>query len=243
MKLKINASFILYLVCLSLLNELSLVFYLVISLLLHEIGHLVILKYNKIKVTSLNITAFGGIMQAHVGKNITNRLEIAIYISGPLMNLLMIIIGFILKNNLFMMVNLSLFTLNILPIYPLDGYYLITSIFSGLIPYYNSLKISKILSFLLTLIFFFISFKFNIYLVLLSIMFIFFNLKDLNYKKQYELFILDKYLNPNLFLKNKKVKETNLNLTKSFYRGRNNYLEIGGKVYYEKNILNRYFKT
>lgn len=98
-------------------------------LLIHEIGHLIIALINKVKVKEINIFHFGAIIKFEYNLGIDPIKEIVISIAGPMSNLILLILSYILVNifpdsqfiNVFIEINILLFIINILPILPLDG--------------------------------------------------------------------------------------------------------------------------
>lgn len=242
MKLKIRPSFILYGLCLIFLNQLPFFINLALALLVHELGHIIMLNLYDIKIKELTVSAIGGVMRTNINENSRIWVEFLIYLMGPLLNLVLGLICLYLNYKLFAYINLSLFLFNILPIYPLDGYYISLAFVSSLSTYKKSLIILKILSTTFCIIFILFSLHLNLYLVILSLYILILNIKnDLN-RNEYHLFLLAKYLYPDKRLKNKKIKDIDLNLTK-FYKGKNNYYIMNSKIYSEKVLLDRYFKT
>jgi len=104
-----------------------LVISLLISILLHEIGHAWMAKKRGYEVTSIEIGLFAG--QANMDiDSIRERDMILIAGAGPWVNLVLISLslfayGFTLTSFFYSMyiVNLFLFLFNIIPIFPLDG--------------------------------------------------------------------------------------------------------------------------
>lgn len=147
--------------------ELFLIFY--ISILIHEIAHIVIALLLKVNVTELLLMPFG--VSASYSENISRKKEIIISIAGPLMSL---IISILSKDFLIKSVNLLIMILNLIPIYPLDGGRIQKKIFELILGYEKGSKISEILSdFFIVLVFivsiiFIIYFK-NFYLFFLSL--------------------------------------------------------------------------
>ncbi len=81
--------------------------------MLHELGHIVALYSLGCVVNEIVISYYGiGIKYSN---DISNMIAIVILICGPLINLLFVLTD-VEKN-----VNLALFIINILPLYPLDG--------------------------------------------------------------------------------------------------------------------------
>lgn len=147
--------------------ELFSIFY--ISILIHEIAHIVIALLLKVDVIELLLMPFG--VCASYNERISSKKEIIISIAGPLMSLLISIFS---KDVLISNVNLIIMILNLIPIYPLDGGRIQKNFLEVKYGYNKGLKISQIVSdffivwvFILSLIFI-IYFK-NLYLFFLSL--------------------------------------------------------------------------
>ncbi len=117
-----------------------------ISILIHELAHLLIAKIFKIKLKNLRVSLFGASLQ--IERNIKNKFayKVFTYLAGPISNLLLAIIILKLRNekslNLLMIyTNISLFIFNLLPITPLDGGNILLEILKLK---FNNLKAHKI---------------------------------------------------------------------------------------------------
>lgn len=97
-----------------------------IAILLHEMSHAYVATKKGYRVHGIEIGLFSG--SASIDSNMHERDAIPITAAGPLSNLILYFIGFMISFvytnqfiNAFMMVNMFLFIFNILPIYPMDG--------------------------------------------------------------------------------------------------------------------------
>lgn len=164
------------------LNSPSNVLVTVISSLLHEMGHLLIMTSvgNKPQVVRFEITGMNIIRQPDL--KISTKNEVIIALGGPLINLICFFISVIIlcfyENETiltFGCINLILMIFNLLPIKKLDGgmalYYILLQKYDNL----TCTKILKITSvFFITLIYIwgiyaFISSKYNISLIIIAI--------------------------------------------------------------------------
>lgn len=92
-----------------------------LSLLIHEIGHLLFIKIYNIKINSFSLSLYGGCLNINqIQYNSTKKYKkLLIYSGGVFLNSLCYLL---FKNTLFSKINLIYFIFNLLPIYPLDGY-------------------------------------------------------------------------------------------------------------------------
>lgn len=132
--IKINFSFLLLLTLALYLNKKNFLL-LIISAVIHELSHIVAMLLVKIPIREINVSAF----DFEIKKNIedTNK-TFFVLIAGPICNLLIFLLFFMFRSTIFfndtfkifVINNLFLFLLNILPIYSLDGgqilYYFLT---------------------------------------------------------------------------------------------------------------------
>ncbi|MBR4889959.1 MAG: hypothetical protein IKU15_01400 [Clostridia bacterium] len=164
------------------LNAPSNVLVTVISSLLHEMGHLLVMTSigNKPKAVKFEITGMNIIRQPDL--KISTKNEIFIALGGPFINLIcflssVIILCFYVNENIlaFGCVNLILMTFNLLPIKRLDGGMALYYILSQKCDNITCVKILKITSvFFITLIYIwgiyaFVSSKYNISLIVIAI--------------------------------------------------------------------------
>ena len=95
------------------------------SSLLHEAGHIIAYKIYSKKWPHIDVSVFGLRMKNNV---LLNRNSVLILLSGPLVNLIIMLFSIFYSNfqnsfNLYslLLTNFCIFTFNILPIYYLDG--------------------------------------------------------------------------------------------------------------------------
>lgn len=126
-------------------------------MVIHEIGHIILIYYFKYQINQIEIYPYGFIMKINKPINIPIYQDILISINGIVFQIILgLIINLTYKNStylaIFNMYNSFIMILNILPIYPLDGYQLINHILNYIFPYYYSLKISSIISLIVSTI-------------------------------------------------------------------------------------------
>lgn len=132
-----------------------------LTILVHESSHSIVAKKYGFEVDEIEIFPFGGIARFEQIKTIYPKEEIFICIIGPLSNLITAIIFIGLKSNYFhshlidyiIKINMMMFIINILPIFPLDGGKIVRAILSLFIGYKSStIKLSYITYILCTIV-------------------------------------------------------------------------------------------
>lgn len=231
-RFKIHFSFYILFLCMILSRFQILYLKLLLLIFLHELGHILVASIFKIKINRIVLTGMGLFMDAE-----TNDLSfikgIIFYLSGLIINLILL---FFLKEE-FKKINLFILIINLIPIYPTDGYNILNSIISYFVPYKISKYISNYLSLILSCIIFcyFINkmdlllFVMLLYLVYLSII----SIRNINF--DYERFLLNRYLN-NFDFKTKRINYKN-NIDNMFYKYKIVEANLANKLIKEKDIL------
>lgn len=170
----------------------------------HEIGHIFFLKIFKVYIEKLTIYPFGGLIKTNKLINFSPIKELLISLGGILNQSILYLIFFcfyknniinIYTYNLFLNINTSLILFNIIPIYPLDGYIILNSIFNIHIPYLKSSIVSLIISLITLVVFILYSYnhKINsIFVISFLIYKLFLYLKE--YKYIHNKFILERIM-------------------------------------------------
>ena len=110
----------------------------VLIILFHELAHLFVASLYGIKATEIELFPFGGVakLEGIIGPD--PKEEIYICLVGPLLNLILLLTFFFLRNiffevyvfDLLFKINFFMFSFNILPIFPLDGGKILRAILS-----------------------------------------------------------------------------------------------------------------
>lgn len=126
MKIKIHYSFLVLLIIFLYAGFLKEFMILFLSIILHEFGHFVVMKLCKEHPTEILITSFGGMMKMRLKTSNSFKI-LAIYLSGVFINFLIIQFSHLLDSyqTIIYQYNLLLIVFNLLPIYPLDGYFIL----------------------------------------------------------------------------------------------------------------------
>lgn len=121
MRIKVDIK-IFFIICLYIITQNIKIFAITfIFIFLHELGHLVTGITIGLKIKKINIHISGlSVEFENYGKQ-RNVNKIIVDIAGPLINIISMIIAIIINQMEIAYINLLLATINLLPIYPLDG--------------------------------------------------------------------------------------------------------------------------
>lgn len=234
-KIEISFITILILVLSILFGLIKNVFSLYLISFIHEIFHLIACVLLKIKIEKFLVLPFGFSLKVYNIENESSIKQIIVYISGPLSFFINIVwIGILYRYNIITTVNYNYlkvinfvtFSLNLLPIIPLDGFNVLKGIMQILLPYKKSLKVVTIVS----LVFFALFILVNIitYQPMFTLFLLIEQIKNIiTQKEKYKKFLLTK-------LVNKKHKNYKLITNYDMFKDFNNY-----KIE-EKKIINDY---
>jgi len=216
-------------------------------IIIHELGHYLIAKLNKIDVEKIIIYPYGGLTKINNLVNTKISKELSIAISGIIFQTVYYIIIIILyKNNiireyifnLFKEYHYSILIFNLLPIHPLDGSKILNLLLSKFIPYKLTNKLNIIISVITLIIIFKINYyEFN-YTTILIISIIIDSLikysKNINYI--FNKFLLERYLYKINLNKTKKINKID-----NMYKDKYHIIKENNKYITEKQaLLNRY---
>ena len=123
-KLKVHPIFLMMLLLWALSGNIAQYFLVLVSLLWHEVGHLVMAKLFGVKVKRITMLPFGARIEFVNGQAISYTSLIWIAAGGPIFTLLAYSVNNYIPSIFreeFIMIQLGLLFINLLPIYPLDG--------------------------------------------------------------------------------------------------------------------------
>ena len=195
-KVKIHYSFyIFFLLCIFTGNTINFLIF-TLSILFHEIFHVLMGLILKVKTNSIELYCLGGFCDINLN-NINPVKKLVISLSGILFNVIVIILIKLDIINTFykdiiLNYNLLLIIFNLIPIYPLDGFNILESILELI--YKEKYKKSINYSSYISVIFLVLMFVLSIYFQsgCLVIAFIFLGIKNIIYIKNYNLVYLKK---------------------------------------------------
>ncbi len=209
MKININNSTYICLLLSFLAGYFEYVYLFLITILIHECGHMIFAKIIGFKFDKIILYPFGGITIYNEDLNVNSNKELFVLLGGIIFQLLFFILLIILYNNLYITehtfkiikkINIILVSFNFMPVIPLDGGKLTNIILDKLFSY----RLSNIISIIISIFFiclFILKNKtiFGIILTLFLIKSIIIEITNLKYK--YNKFLLERYINKYKFKK------------------------------------------
>lgn len=214
LEVRFNPAFFLIMACALLIGSGKEIIIIFLAIFIHEWTHSAVGRAVGYKVKEIELTPYGGAAKFEGLIGAPPIDEIIISVSGPLINIIIAVVGAILDSKgiirgdlfiFFIKVNLYLALFNLLPALPLDGGRIMRAILSIFIGYQKSTEIGmscgKILAFILFLFGIYLIFtdSLNIMPIIVSL-FIFWSLKN---EEQYFIYA---YIN-NISKKSAKLKQ------------------------------------
>ena len=218
-------------------------------IIMHELGHILIIKLLKYKIIKVEIYPMGGVTLIDKKVNTKIKHELLIASGGIIMQLVLkLFFDAFFKNNLityntyylFNKYNNAIMFFNLIPIIPLDGYHILNSLAELFLPFKYAFKSSFIISLISLGVFIFSRgiFSLNNYLIWSFLIFkIYQEYKD--FKFRHLRFLLERFINNLPYNKIKYNNNINLNLLR---KDTYHYFKKGSFIYSEKKILAKKFE-
>lgn len=138
---RISVSFWLLVVIAAIISPVQVVVNILLAAMLHECGHLAILRLFRVPVEGMRLTALGAELYARGAQRLSYGRELLVTLAGPAINLIVAVLAaaaalYMQWETLYVFAgaNVILCLYNLLPILPLDGgrtLYLVTAYFFG----------------------------------------------------------------------------------------------------------------
>lgn len=218
-------------------------YFLIISfiLLIHDLGHILIIKLLKYNIFKIIILPFGSNIETNIDSNINSLHLFLISIAGIIMQFFLYPIFYLLNQflfindlsyEIFLLYNQLIIIFNLLPIFPLDGSKILLSGIENIFNYKCSLKIINLTSILFIII---LLYKMPLNINLLLIIGYLLSKTIINYQNHpyiYHKFLLERYL---YNIKKRKIKH--IKSLNKLYKNRYNFINNEAenkvlKVYY-----------
>ena len=131
-------------------------------LIIHEVGHYIIMRYYSINIKSITLYPYGGLIKSDMLINTNSYKVLLISLGGIIIQCIFSIIFFILYKIgyvgnsyyfLFNKYNFYIILFNLLPMFPLDGFKIFNSLIEIFFSFKLSIKISIIFNFITLILF------------------------------------------------------------------------------------------
>lgn len=137
---------------------------LMIIVLIHELAHCYMCNYYGIKIEKIELFIFGGVAKLEEDIETNPKEEILISLAGPLINILLFVVTFIIINlfninynsivKFFLTTNLTIGLFNLMPILPLDGGRIIRGVLSYYLGIIRGTQVAIKLGYFICILFF-----------------------------------------------------------------------------------------
>lgn len=241
MKIKVDFSTYIYLLLAILSGFIYEISFFYLSLLVHELGHICMIKWLKKNIVQLEISPLGGILFIEGLDNDFNWKEFLVYLGGPLFSLVFyVFVRTTGSDEPLTQAALYVLVINLLPILPFDGAKLMQTLMQNVLWYRLTCYLAVILSFVMLGLLTYLFFEHYLYLGLILVFLIKNILGLFELKENYYVFLFKKFLSPNPRLRRRLVGESHYYAR--LYKGYNNDCLCKYAIISEKTMLNRLFK-
>ena len=216
-------------------------------IIIHELGHFIAAKINKLNVEKIIVYPYGGLVKMNNLINTSINKDLLVAISGIIFQLIYFLIITVLYKQglirdyiyeLFNMYNKTILAFNILPIHPLDGSKILNLLLSKIIPYDKANKLNIFVSLITSIIIISINYyKFN-YTTFLILGVILDNIikyyKEIKYL--FNKFLLERHIYKITYNKTKKISKLD-----NMYKDKYHIIKENNAYITEKQALSHKF--
>lgn len=167
-----------------------------LSLLIHEVGHLIAAKLSGLYVTGCTIMPYGGEITISGQYNIRRRKRLYVAVGGPIATLILLVIALFLPlpaSDFLVRVQVVLLAINLLPFLPLDGGQALSAYLETKGQPYEARRAMMIFSmifYVMVIIYFSVSYETSLPYLLLAIFLLLQNISGFRYRR-YEKALID----------------------------------------------------
>lgn len=226
------------------------------TILIHEAGHLVMARLLGWKLESLRFFGFGGILTYEGELNKNNKEDLLVSLGGILFNLIFLLLLLSLNVEELAPLHLKKFQylvfaqkfvilFNLIPLPPLDGSRILSAILCNVFPYKKVIRIIRVLNVVFLAILVLATFwqGFRTYTFLVT--FLVFSVRKYQQQTDYlfQRFLLQKHTAPNPDLPRRLIKGSPETWEESIYHGFSNHLQNHGSDLEESRLLSaKYYR-
>ena len=169
--------------------------------IIHEFGHILIIKFFKYNIKSITIFPFGGITVIDKKINTSTNKELLIAWGGILIQLLLHLLVRILPfriyfKSIFYRYNIAIIIFNLFPIIPLDGSIIVNAILNKFFSFKNSYILSGVISIISIIGYLVINYYYSLNNYLIVGLFLYKTFQYItNYRYIHNRFLLERYIN------------------------------------------------
>jgi len=207
-KIYFHPIFIITLFLFVLIGRFKFIYFFMLLILVHELGHIIISLMFKWEIDKIIILPFGGLTKYNIKINIPLIEEFLVAISGVIFQFVFYKLTHDYVNyKYFDVINYFIIIFNLIPIYPLDGAKLLNVMFNIITSFKNSLLLTVIISYISIITLSILLFNIN-KLAVIVLIFLFIEVNKLYKEKDllFNKFLLERYLNEIILKKTKVIK-------------------------------------
>ena len=210
-KIYFHPLFLLTLLIFILIGRFKFIFYFMMLIVVHELGHILMSLLFKWNIDKIIVLPFGGLTKYNIIINKPLKEEFFVSISGILTQIIFYkVIHIYIDYKYFKFIHYFIIMFNLVPIYPLDGSKILNVMFNKITSYKNSILITIIISYLTIIGLSLLLFNINKILFMILI-FLFFQVNKLYEERDllFNKFLFERYINDFKFRKEKIINSAN----------------------------------